>query len=157
MIVNLPHMRGITRELEHNEEQIANSQYARDFQKPDSHKMLSAQMLAGIAGNDEAIRAIYIEAFENSSFDAMMNYYRENYPKPPYEDYVKDMPMVKMPVLQFHGLNDTALHHHGLNNTWEWLEKDYTLVTLPNTGHWAHTEAHGIVTTTMKWWLKARQ
>jgi hypothetical protein len=29
-----------------------------------------------------------------------------------------------------HGLNDTALMAGGLNNTWNWLEQDLTLVTV---------------------------
>ncbi|MEX2016235.1 MAG: alpha/beta hydrolase, partial [Candidatus Hydrogenedentales bacterium] len=140
-----------------NPEQRANSEYARNFQKPDSHKMLSAQALAGFVGKDEETRKRYIEAFENSSLNGMMSYYRENYPREPYEENAAQIPNAKMPVLQFHGLKDTALHHHGLNNTWEWLDADYTLVTIPQASHWAHHDAHEIVTDTMRWWLKARQ
>ena len=39
-----------------------------------------------------------------------------------------------MPVLMFHGLNDTALNAEGLSGTWNWLEKDLTLVTVPGAG-----------------------
>ena len=156
VIVNLPHPKGFLRELANNPEQLANSQYARDFQHPDSHKKLDARTLAGFVTKDEETRARYIEAFERSSLNGMMNYYRQNYPRPPYQEIVAEMPNVSIPVLQFHGLKDTALHHHGLNNTWEWLDKDYTLVTLPNVGHWAHHEAADLVTDTMKWLLKMR-
>ncbi len=157
IIVNLPHPKGIARELATNEVQKANSEYARNFQKPDSHKALTAEMLAGFVGKDEVTKARYVEAFKNSSLNGMMCYYRQNYPKPPYEENAAALPKVSMPVLQFHGLNDTALNAHGLNNTWEWLDKDYTLVTIPGINHWAHQEAHDLVTNTMKWWLKARQ
>ncbi len=157
IIVNLPHPKGIVRELANNPDQRANSQYARDFQQPDSHKKLNAQILAEIVARDEETRAIYIEAFENSSLNGMMNYYRQNYPREPYTENAADMPKISIPVLQFHGLKDTALHHHGLNNTWELLDSDYTLVTIPNVGHWAHHEAADLVTDTMKWWLKMRQ
>ena len=30
----------------------------------------------------------------------------------------------------FHGLEDTALHSNGLNNTWDWAKKDVTIVTV---------------------------
>jgi pimeloyl-ACP methyl ester carboxylesterase len=40
-----------------------------------------------------------------------------------------------MPVLIFHGLDDWAISAHGLNNTWEWLEKDMTLVTITGASH----------------------
>ena len=157
VIINLPHPKGLSRELANNLEQVANSQYARDFQHPDSHRNLNARTLAGYVSGDQETRAKYIEAFENSSFNSMMNYYRQNYPREPYEEGFADMPNVSAPVLQFHGLKDTALHHHGLNNTWEWLDKDYTLVTIPNVGHWAHHDAPDLVTDTIKWWLKMRQ
>ena len=62
-----------------------------------------------------------------------------------------------MPVLMFHGLADTALHSDGLNNTWDWLEKDLTLVTVPDAGHFVQQDAAELVSTTMKWWLLARQ
>jgi len=62
-----------------------------------------------------------------------------------------------MPVLQFHGLKDTAVDKDGLRDTWNWIDTDYTLVTLPQSGHWVQREAADIVTTTMKWWLKARE
>ena len=62
-----------------------------------------------------------------------------------------------MPVLQFHGLADTALHSDGLNNTWDWLEKDLTLVTVPGAGHFVQQDASEIVSQTMRWWLLARK
>lgn len=156
IIVNLPHPRGIIRELANNPEQRNNSQYARNFQQPDSHKQLNAAFLAALVAKDDATRARYVAAFEKSSFNGMMNYYRQNYPREPYTEASVDTPKVVCPVLQFHGLKDPALHHHGLNNTWEWINSDYTLVTIPQAGHWAHHDAAELVTETMKWWLKMR-
>ena len=158
IIVNLPHPRGLFRELSTNAEQQANSQYARDFQKPDSHTRLSPEGLARFVAKDEQTIARYTEAFERSSINGMMNYYRQNYPRGGSSGGAPiQMPNITVPVLQFHGLDDTALHHRGLNNTWEWIDRDYTLVTIPNVGHWAHHEAADLVTDTMKWWLKMRR
>jgi len=56
-------------------------------------------------------------------------------------------------VLQFHGLNDTALLPGMLNDTWKWLEKDLTLVTILGVGYWAQTDAAELVTKTMVRWL----
>ena len=156
IIVNLPHPKGLSRELANNEEQQANSQYARNFQKPDSHEQLDAKRLARFVARDEETKARYLEALGRSSLNGMMNYYRQNYPKAPYREQTEGIPNITVPVLQFHGLNDTALHHHGLNETWEWIDKDYTLVTIPGVGHWAHHEAADLVTDTMKWWLAMR-
>ena len=157
IIVNLPHPKGFARELTNNPEQQANSQYARNFQQPNSHENLSAEALANFVAKDEETRAKYFTAFSNSSLNGMMNYYRQNYPRESSENAEIEIPQISIPVLQFHGLKDKALHHHGLNNTWEWIDKDYTLVTIPDADHWAHHEAAELVTDTMKWWLQMRQ
>ena len=170
VIVNLPHPRGLQREMLINDEHRANTQYARNFQHPDAHESMTAEGLVAILANqggpgswDEERRARYLNAFEASDFEAMLNYYRSNYtaeldPKAELP-YVDESPLVKakMPILMFHGLADWALHHHALNNTWEWVEKDLTLVTIPEAGHWAHHVAADLVSTTMKWWLLSRR
>ncbi|HIA47140.1 MAG TPA: alpha/beta hydrolase [Candidatus Hydrogenedentes bacterium] len=158
VILNLPHPKGLTRELAKMEQQHKNSSYARRFQQPDSHKGLNAEGLASIVSRGDAeLKGYYKTAFENSSFDAMMNYYRQNYPREPYAENAQEYPMLEMPVLQFHGLNDTALLAGALDRTWEYLKKDYTLVTIPGVGHWSHHEAPDMVTDTMRWWLKMRK
>jgi pimeloyl-ACP methyl ester carboxylesterase len=43
-----------------------------------------------------------------------------------------------------------------LSGTWNWLEKDLTLVTIPGAGHFVQQDASEMVTTTMRWWLIAR-
>ncbi len=157
IIVNLPHPRGLFRELANNPEQQANAEYARQFQQPDSHLALSAEGLAEMpSGGDPESFERYREAFERSSLEAMMFYYRQNYPRPPYQE-APQTPVIDVPVLQFHGLEDPFLLHHGLNNTWEWLGADYTLVTIPGAGHWSHHDEPDLVTDTMKWWLLARR
>jgi pimeloyl-ACP methyl ester carboxylesterase len=46
MILNLPHPNGLIRELANNPEQEKNSQYARDFQKPEAAKSIKPEALA---------------------------------------------------------------------------------------------------------------
>jgi epoxide hydrolase 4 len=157
IIVNLPHPKGLSRELANNPEQQANSAYARNFQRPDSHLGLDVDRLARAASEgDPAIHARYVEAFERSSLEAMMFYYRQNYPREPYTE-IPSTPIINVPVLQFHGLQDEALIHQGLNGTWEWIGQDYTLVTIPDAGHWSQHDAADLVTETMRWWLAARR
>jgi pimeloyl-ACP methyl ester carboxylesterase len=60
---------------------------------------------------------------------------------------------VKAPVLMIHGLNDQALLPGALNNSWEWLENDLTLVTIPGAGHFVQQDASDLVTRCMKMWL----
>lgn len=152
VILNLPHPRGLMRELATNPRQQANSQYARDFQTPGAHERLSAEGLAGWV-RDEAARARYVEAFRRSDFEAMLNYYKANYPREPYAEDSSPVVKAKMPVLMFHGLDDPYLLHDALNHTWEWLERDLTLVTIPGAGHFVQHDASQLVTDTMRMWL----
>ena len=157
VILNLPHPRGMRRELANNKEQQKNSQYARDFQKPDAHKFLTPKGLAGWVTDKEAQKH-YVAAFKRSSFEGMLNYYKANYPKTSGSNQASSAkpssyPKIKCPVLMFHGLKDKALHSDGLNNTWDWLEKDLTLITVPGANHFVQQDAADLVTKRMASWL----
>ena len=152
VILNLPHPRGLTRELANNPQQQKNSAYARAFQLPGAHKTLTAKGLSGWVKSKEA-RARYVEAFQRSDFEAMLNYYKRNYPRPPYKEDTSPVVPVKAPVLMFHGLNDRALLPAALNDTWKWVEKDLTLVTVPGSGHFVQQDAAELVSRTMRMWL----
>jgi len=156
IILNLPHMRGLARELANNPLQQKNSAYARRFQLPGAHLALSAKGLSGWVKDPKA-RAHYIEAFKRSDFEAMLNYYKQNYPRPPYKENTSPVVKVKMPVLMFHGLDDKALLPGALNDTWQWLEKDLTLVTIPGADHFVQQDAAKKVSATMKMWLKLQE
>ena len=156
IILNLPHMRGLSRELANNPQQQKNSAYARRFQLPGAHLALSAKGLSGWVKDPKA-RAHYIEAFKRSDFEAMLNYYKQNYPRPPYKENTSPIVKVKMPVLMFHGLDDKALLPGALNDTWQWLEKDLTLVTIPGADHFVQQDAAQKVSRTMKLWLKLQE
>ena len=58
-----------------------------------------------------------------------------------------------MPVLMIHGLNDTALLAGALNNTWDYLAQDLTLVTIPGAAHFVQQDAADLVTRSIKMWL----
>jgi epoxide hydrolase 4 len=152
IILNLPHPRGLSRELAHNPEQQANSAYARRFQMEGAEKALTAEGLAGWVKDPEA-RKKYVEAFGRSDFGAMLNYYKRNYPREPYTEDTSPVKKVQMPVLMFHGLKDTALLSPALNGTWDWVEKDLTITTVPDAGHFVQADAAEIVTKTMRAWL----
>lgn len=151
VILNLPHPKGLMRELAYNPQQQKNSQYARNFQKENAAKTVTPEMLVWWVKQPED-RKKYLEALRRSSMEGMLNYYKANYPKEPYKDDQK-FPPVKCPVLMFHGLKDTALLPDALNGTWQWLEKDLTLVTIPEAGHFVHRDAPEKVTKTMVRWL----
>jgi epoxide hydrolase 4 len=165
IILNLPHPNGLSRELRTNKDQIANSEYARNFQTKGPSdptvffgRPMTPETLSGWV-RDPAARKHYVEAFQQSDFEGMLNYYKRNYPRAAGADAPAPppLPKVKMPVLMFHGLNDTALNSAGLSGTWDWLEKDLTLVTVPGAGHFVQQDAADLVTSTMKWWLAMRR
>ncbi len=161
VILNLPHPTGITRELATNLEQAQNSQYARNFQQDGAHQGMTAEALARWV-QDPAAKARYVEAFARSDFESMLNYYKRNYPREPYEAnwrawQASPPPRITAPVLVFHGLEDRALHRRGLNQTWEWLDSDLTLVTVPGAGHFVQQDAADLVSRTLRWWLEMRR
>jgi pimeloyl-ACP methyl ester carboxylesterase/Ca2+-binding EF-hand superfamily protein len=152
MILNLPHPRGLARELANNPGQQKNSAYARRFQEPDAHLALNAETLSAWV-KDPAARKHYLEAFKRSDFEAMLNYYKKNYPREPYNEPETPVVKVDCPVLMIHGLDDKALLPGALNNTWNWLKKDLTLVTVPGAGHFVQQDASDLVTRSMLMWL----
>lgn len=152
IILNLPHPRGLNRELVNNPEQQKNSAYARRFQQEGAEKNLTAEGLSGWVKDPEA-RKKYVEAFKRSDFEAMLNYYKRNYPREPYTLDSSPIVKVKMPVLMIHGLGDTALLAPALNNTWDFLEQDLTLVTIPGASHFVQQDASSLVSRSMKMWL----
>ena len=167
VILNLPHPAGLAREIATNPDQRRNSQYAFDFQKPDAATSgsvlfgpgpLTPEKLAGWV-TDETVKAQYVEAFERSDIEAMLNYYKANYPRPDAPAPATPPPpppKVKVPVLMFHGLDDQALLPGGLNGTWQWVEKDLTIVTIPGAAHFVQQDAADLVSTTMRDWLQRR-
>ena len=152
IILNLPHPRGLRRELAHNPRQQENSAYARRFQQENAHLKLTAEELAAWVKDPQA-KAKYVEAFRRSDFEAMLNYYKRNYPREPYTEDASPVVKVKCPVLMIHGLEDWALLPGALNGTWDWVEQDLTLVTIPGAGHFVQQDAAERVTRTMKMWL----
>ncbi|HEY7413793.1 MAG TPA: alpha/beta hydrolase [Ktedonobacteraceae bacterium] len=152
VILNLPHPRGISRELAHNPQQQRNSQYARNFQQEGAHLKLTPEQLSSWV-TDESARDRYLEAFQRSDKEAMLHYYKQNYPREPYKEDQSPVIKVQAPVLIIHGLDDQALLASSLNDTWTWLEQDLTLVTIPNAGHFVQQDAADLVTRTIASWL----
>jgi pimeloyl-ACP methyl ester carboxylesterase len=155
IILNLPHPNGMLRELQNNPEQQKNSAYARTFQQPDAASKVKPELLVFWVKETDA-RKKYLEAFQRSSIEGMLNYYKANYPRPPYK-LDRELPLVQCPVLMFHGLKDPYLLPGALNDTWKWVEKDLTLMTLPSAGHFVHRDAADLVTQNMVRWLTQEQ
>lgn len=153
IILNLPHPKGLLRELKNNPQQRENSAYARAFQLPDAAKKITPEVLVFWVREADA-REKYLAAFRRSSLEGMLNFYKANYPREPYDDDSREFPQVKCPVLMIHGLDDTALLPGALNDTWKWVEQDFTLVTVPKAGHFVHRDKPELVTQAMRAWLE---
>ena len=153
VILNVPHPRGLRRELVHNPDQFAATDYARNFQKPGAEKQVTIEQLTAWI-NDPEEKATYINALRRSDLTAMLNYYRRNFPPPPYQDDTSPVVKLKMPVLMLYGLKDIRLLPPALNGTWDWMGEDFTLTTFPNAGHFVQHDAADLVTRTMRAWLE---
>jgi len=160
VILNAPHPAGLQRELTNNPKQQQNSQYARDFQQPDAATQLTAEALAEWVTDEDAKRE-YIAAFQRSSFESMLNYYKANYPKsrPKQPDAEATaaagiFPKIKCRVLLIHGLDDTALLPEALNDSWQWIEQELTIITVPGSGHFVQQDAAELVTQRVSNWLR---
>jgi pimeloyl-ACP methyl ester carboxylesterase len=152
VILNLPHLTGLTRELAENPTQREASAYTRFFQREGAHEALSAERLARWV-SDPGAREKYVEAFRRSDFEAMLYYYKRHYPREPYKAAGPPEERVRVPVLQIHGLKDPYLLPGALNGTWEWVDGDLTLVTVPHAGHFVQQDAADLVSRTIRSWL----
>ena len=152
VVLQTPHPRGLLRELRTNPQQLASSGYARVFQEKSARELgLTAAGLAGWV-TDPVARARYVEAFARSDFEAMLNYYKANYPREPYVDI--PLPPVHAPVLVIHGLADPFLLAAGHNGTWSWVDAPVTLLTVPRVGHFIQQDASVLVSRTIERWLR---
>jgi pimeloyl-ACP methyl ester carboxylesterase len=159
IILNLTHPKGYAAVVSNpTPEQEANVQYARNFASstPNGDPVPENILAMGERGGDAVVGQRYREAFRQSYWDGMMNYYRANYASEIADIDPDTIPDITCPVLQFHGLKDTAVDKDGLNGTWNWVTQDYSLVTTPSAGHFIQWEAAELVSETMKSWLLAR-
>lgn len=152
IVLNLPHLSGLTRELANNPDQQEASAYTRFFQQEGAHESLSAEQLANWVSDPEA-RERYIEAFERSSFEAMLYYYKRHYPAEPYQEMGPPQAKVPVSTLVIHGLKDPYLLPAALDGTWNWVGKDLTISTIPEAGHFVHQDAAQLVTRTIYGWI----
>lgn len=152
IVLNIPHLTGLTRELANDPRQREASAYTRFLQQPGAHESLSAERLARWVSEPEA-RERYVAAFEKSDFEAMIYYYRRHYPAEPYEEAGPPGVRVAAPVLQVHGLEDPYLFPGALAGTWDWVGSDLTLVTVPGAGHFVQQDAADLVSRTTVSWL----
>jgi epoxide hydrolase 4 len=155
VILNCPHPAGLSRELANNPDQQKVSAYARTFQEKDAATKLTPELLTFWVKEAEA-RKVYAEAFKRSSMEGMLNYYKANYPRPPYKAETR-FPPVKCRTLVIHGLDDKYLLPGALEGTWKWVQNELTVVTIPGAGHFVHRDAPAVVNRKLVGWLTEKE
>jgi pimeloyl-ACP methyl ester carboxylesterase len=138
-------------------QQLASMNYIKMiYESTEPMPGMNAERLAKGKGGSEKEYKRHLKAYQNSDLNSMLDYYRSLYPLFVSGEY-GEVPKMKMPVLQFHGLTDRAVDKDGLRDTWNHVEKDYTLVSLPGVGHDPHHDATNIVNSTMRTWMASRK
>lgn len=157
VVCNMTHPTGYSTASLKTLQSNGNTSYMDTFREHTSES-LPVSWLCGWVKDPEA-KKHYEAAFARSSVDAMINYYRANTKtKSQRADWlanpvIADQPTVNVPVLAIFGVDDKYVSKLGLNNTWDWLSSDFTLVTVPDAGHFVQQDASGLVSRSMKMWL----
>ena len=134
------------------------AQYARNYQKSGIGGITPESLTANIPEKKE--QKYYLEAFRNSSIEAMLNYYKASYPSSK-DPAISNQPVgksvvtkkVKCPVLMIYGLQDKALPPGMLNGTWDNIDNNLTIHTIPDGGHFIQQEKPQQVIKIIKAWL----
>lgn len=138
--------------------QANNNESYMDTFRQHTSETLPVSWLCGWVKDAEA-RKQYEAAFRRSNVDCMINYYKANtQTRQQRAEWLKDPkmpepPKTEMPVLAIFGTQDKYVDKKGLNDTWDWMSKDLTLVTIPDAAHFVQQDAPDLVSKSMKMWL----
>ena len=163
------HPATVVREFTNNPRQQKNAQYARDYQEqPDAPEKMAKTRLdpnAPMLPRDTPeIHRMRLEAYKRSSFEAMINFYKANWPRAPYSmtmnvvgGNLSNYPKVTVPVLVVFGREDSPVVVEGLNDLWKWVDQELTLIVVPGAGHNPQWEVPDFTTPRVLDWLEARK
>lgn len=125
--------------------------YADYFVSDEFKEQLTESWFSGWVRGAEA-KQVYIDAFRKSDKNAMINYYRANFPtlenlrKESFSNRNKDLKNLEMPVLIIHGKKDKFSPTNGHNNTWNFVDNELTIEILPEAGHFVQQDESQKVT-----------
>lgn len=158
ILLNMPHLNGLQRELATNPRQQKASAYARLLQNeiqlgPYDLDTLKRQMRGG--SRERSVRTT-LDVLRRSDFNALLNYYRANYPRPPYRlERPSPLSVIRVPTLIVFGLDDPYVLADGLRDNDRWFSEPLRVVTVPRAGHWVHHDEPDLVAETILQWLDA--
>jgi pimeloyl-ACP methyl ester carboxylesterase len=151
--LSIPHPWAIARDLERNLAQRKASEYTVFFQQEDSHLKYPFERL-GFWINDPAYLEVHMAAMRASNLNAMLHYYRANFPTPPYQMRTDAPPRISVPTLLLHGLKDPYSLPCGLNDVWDWIDADIEIDLYPDAGHFLHHEKRLQITQRLLSWVR---
>ncbi len=130
--------------------------YVDRFVSEEFRSQLTTNWLAAWV-TDQKAKERYLEAFEKSNKDAMINYYKanastlENLNSEDFQQRSKvKFTNLSMPVLVIHGKKDAFLPISGHNNTWDFIDNELTIEVLPDAGHFIQRDESEKVTQLIK-------
>jgi pimeloyl-ACP methyl ester carboxylesterase len=141
VMLNIPHLNGLRRELARNREQEAASWYARLFQDgliepPLDWRTLWRQLRGG------SPQGIALSVLRRSYLPGLLDYYRANYPRPPYRFTDPGAAAnIKVPTLIIFGVEDPFVLPACLDDNEKWFDAPPEIIRVQRAGHWVHHDA----------------
>ena len=156
ILLNMPHLNGYRRELATNPRQQAASWYTRLLQNELPLGPLDLDILREQIRHGRGWRTT-LEVIRRSSWPGMLNYYRANFPRPPYafDPAGTSRRVITVPTLILYGLRDPYVLADGLHDNGRWFTHPLKVVTTPRAGHWVHHDEPDLVAGTILLWLGA--
>ncbi|MEP1094839.1 MAG: alpha/beta hydrolase [Cyclobacteriaceae bacterium] len=114
--------------------------YADYFVSDEFMDQLTASWFSGWVTDQDA-KVHYRTAFERSDKEAMINYYKANYPtrenlkKASFRNRNSTLPNLTMPVMVVHGKKDQYLPLDGHAYTWNFVDNEFSMHVFDNAGH----------------------
>ena len=158
IVCNITHPTGSTTASIENLRRNGNQSYMDTFRTHTS-ETLSIDWMTGWINDEEASR-LYRQAFERSDRNAMIHYYRANTQTKDQRatwlenPKIRKQPKIRAPVLMIFGTKDRYVDKKGLNNTWDWIDAELTLVNIPTAGHFVQHDAPQKVSSHIRSWLQ---
>jgi pimeloyl-ACP methyl ester carboxylesterase len=155
VVLNSPHPRAIMREVAENSDAESVERTRASLSSDEALLTWTPRRLASWV-RDPLAREQYIEAFQRSSVEGMLNHYRANYSSTSGTAEFRRTQRtyeVKCPVLLIHGLKDDRVALKSLDGNWAWVKNELSVVTLPRAGHFVHHDAADFLSQRVLRWL----
>jgi pimeloyl-ACP methyl ester carboxylesterase len=153
-IINSPILPTFNQLVNFDKEQQSLSQYTIQYHQYQARDPIDEEYIVRTI-RDPARRRVVQEYLASSSINGMLNYYKKNYPSPPYGKKVDtSFVMYNIPTLIIWGLQDEYFSLKVLDNLPLYFRDTLRLVTLPSAGHWAFRDEYAKVNREISSWLE---